>query len=204
MKLVELSIPGLFLLESPVWSDERGFFREWYKRADFEDSGVDFTIQQANLSFSKRNGVRGLHYSLTPEGQAKLVTCGYGELVDVIVDVRVGSPTFGHVEVIPLAADVERSVLVPVGVAHGYCVTSDLGALTYLISSPYNAALELEINPLDATLNIPWPLSGEAILSPKDAAAPLTATTSRRQGTADLHALANQGGAKRWLLALRK
>jgi dTDP-4-dehydrorhamnose 3,5-epimerase len=172
VKLVELSIPGLFLLESPVWSDERGFFREWYKRADFEDSGVDFAIQQANLSFSKRNGVRGLHYSLAHEGQAKLVTCAYGELVDVIVDVRVGSPTFRQVEVIPLAADVERSVLVPAGVAHGYCVTSDLGALTYLISSPYNAALELEINPLDATLDIPWPLLGEAILSPKDAAAP--------------------------------
>src|ERR1019366_1440119 len=169
---IELSIPGLFVLESPVWSDERGFFREWYKREGLEASGVTFPIHQANLSTSKRGVVRGLHYSLAPGGQAKLVTCAFGELDDVIVDVRVGSPTYGHVEVVHLAAGDERSVLLPASAAHGFCVTSELGVLSYLLSSSFNAAMELEINPFDGALNVPWPLSGKPIVSEKDIAAP--------------------------------
>ncbi|HEY5111341.1 MAG TPA: dTDP-4-dehydrorhamnose 3,5-epimerase family protein [Acidimicrobiales bacterium] len=172
VKLTELSIPGLFLLESPVWSDTRGFFREWYKRGDFEESVVNFPIQQGSFSTSRRGVIRGLHYSIAPEGQAKLVTCVFGELDDVIVDIRVGSPTFGQVEVIHLAANEERSVLVPVGVAHGICVTSELAVLTYLLSSPFNAPMELEIDPFDPAINVPWTLSGEPLISEKDAAAP--------------------------------
>lgn len=171
LKVTELSIPGLFVLESPVWSDDRGFFREWYKRGDLEASGVEFSIHQANLSMSRRGVVRGLHYSIAPEGQAKLVTCAYGELDDVIVDVRVGSPTFGQVEIVHLAAGEERSVLLPAGAAHGFCVTSEFGVLSYLLSSPFNAAMELEINPFDEMINVSWPLSGQAIVSEKDAAA---------------------------------
>lgn len=172
MKLIELSIPGLYVLESPVWADDRGSFREWFKDEDFRDAGVDFHARQANLSISKRNVVRGLHYSMAPEGQAKVVTCAHGELDDVIVDIRIGSPTFGACEVVHLVAGEERSVYVPIGVAHGFCVTSEVGALTYLLSSPFNASVELEINPFDAEINVPWTLSGEAVVSPKDAAAP--------------------------------
>lgn len=172
MQLTELSISGLYLLESPVWGDERGFFREWFKFDDFAAHSVGFHARQANLSMSKKNVVRGLHYSLAPEGQAKVVTCVYGALDDVIVDVRVGSPTFGHVEIVSLEAGAERSVLLPAGVAHGFCVTSDDAALSYLLSSPFNPGMELEINPLDAELAIAWQLSGEPILSPKDANAP--------------------------------
>ena len=172
MKLIELSIPGLFVLESPVWGDDRGSFREWFKDEDFLAAGVDFRARQANLSVSKQNVVRGLHYSMVPEGQAKVVTCAHGELDDVIVDIRVGSPTYGTFEVVHLAASEDRSVYVPAGVAHGFCVTSEVGALTYLLSSPFNAALELEINPFDGDINVPWAISGEAVVSPKDAAAP--------------------------------
>ena len=172
VKLTALSIPGAFVLESPVWSDDRGYFREWFKRSDFDESGISFPIQQANLSMSKRGVVRGLHYSIAPEGQAKLVACAYGELDDVIVDVRVSSPTYGLVEVIHLSAEEERSVFVPAGTAHGFCVTSHLGALTYLLSSPFNPEMEFEINPFDTVLQVPWPLSGEAVVSPKDAEAP--------------------------------
>lgn len=172
MKLRELSIPGAYVIESSVWSDDRGYFREWFKRGDFEEAGIDFPIQQANLSMSKRGVVRGLHYSMAPEGQAKLVTCAYGELDDVIVDVRVSSPTYGRVEVVHLAADAEIAVLVPGGAAHGFCVTSELGALAYLLSSPFNPAMELEINPFDQVLNVPWPLLGDAVTSEKDAQAP--------------------------------
>ena len=172
VKLIELSIPGLFVLESPVWSDERGSFREWFKDEDFQAAGVTFHTRQSNLSISKKNVVRGLHYSMAPEGQAKVVTCAHGELDDVIVDIRVGSPTFGRHEIVHLVAGEERSVYVPVGVAHGFCVTSETGALTYLLSSPFNAPFELEINPFDAELSVGWTIDGEAIVSPKDAGAP--------------------------------
>ena len=172
MKLSELSIPGLFLLESPVWSDDRGFFREWYKLSDFEASGLAFRAQQANLSMSSRNVVRGLHYSLAPEGQAKVVTCVFGELDDVIVDVRIGSPSFGRVEVVHLAANDVRSLLLPAGVAHGFCVTSEEAGLSYMLSSPFNGPLELEIDPFDTQIAVPWAIEGEAIVSPKDCAAP--------------------------------
>jgi dTDP-4-dehydrorhamnose 3,5-epimerase len=183
VKLIELTIPGAFVLESPVWEDDRGFFREWFKRSDLDAGGIDFPIQQANLSMSKRNVVRGLHYSVAPEGQAKLVTCAYGELDDVLVDVRMGSTSYGRTEIVHLSAEEERSVFIPAGVAHGFCVTSEIGALTYLLSSPFNAKMELEINPFDKVLNIPWPLSGEAIMSEKDAEAP---TLMRRLWSGEL------------------
>ena len=179
VKLTELSIPGLFLLESKAWGDERGFFREWFKFADFEDEGIEFHARQANLSMSQRNVVRGLHYSLAPEGQAKVVTCVYGELDDVIVDVRAGSPSFGRWEMVHLAADSERSVLLPAGVAHGFCVTSEQAALSYLLSSQFNAGAELEINPYDEEIGIVWSISGDAIVSQKDAAAPSLAQRLR-------------------------
>ena len=172
MNLEPRAIPGLYVLESPVWGDDRGFFREWFKALDVEAAGVDFAVRQANLSMSARDVVRGLHYSLAPEGQAKVVTCAAGTLDDVIVDVRVGSPTFGRVEVVSLEAGDGRSVYLPVGVAHGFCVTSEHAVLTYLLSSPFNAPLELEVNPLDPAVGVPWRLAGEPVLSAKDAAAP--------------------------------
>ncbi len=168
----ELSIPGLYLLESAVWGDDRGFFREWFKGDDFAEAGISFQARQANLSMSKKNVVRGLHYSLAEVGQAKVVTCAYGELDDVIVDIRVGSPTFGRVETVHLSGDADRSVLLPEGVAHGFCVTSDTAALTYLLSSPFNAMAELEINPFDNTLHVAWSVTGDPIVSEKDRAAP--------------------------------
>jgi dTDP-4-dehydrorhamnose 3,5-epimerase len=188
MNLTELSIPGLFLLESPVWGDSRGYFREWFKRSDVEASNVVFEIQQANLSMSKRNVIRGLHYSLVPGGQAKLVTCTYGELFDVVVDIRVGSPTYGKVEIVHLSADEERSVLLPGDVAHGFCVTSELGALTYLLSSPFNAPLELEIDPFDQDINVAWPVTGEPVVSAKDAQAPSLAQRLERNELPLYHA----------------
>ncbi|HQT99309.1 MAG TPA: dTDP-4-dehydrorhamnose 3,5-epimerase [Acidimicrobiales bacterium] len=172
MKRLSLTIEGAYVLEAPLWQDERGYFREWFRRDVLGADGPELTVRQANLSLSKRDVVRGLHYSLAPEGQAKLVTCAWGELVDVLVDVRVGSPTFGTVEMVELNAEGPSSVYLPEGLAHGFCVTSEVAALTYLLSSPYNAPLELEISPFDESLGIAWPVAGEAILTPKDANAP--------------------------------
>ncbi len=172
MNLRELEIAGLYVAESRVFADDRGYFREWFKLGDFHSAGLDFSTEQSNLSLSSRNVVRGLHYSMAPRGQAKVVTCVYGTLDDVIVDVRVGSPTFGAVVTVSLAADQGTTVVLPAGVAHGFCVTSGTAALSYLLSTPYDAPHELEINPLDPEINVPWALSAEAILSEKDAAAP--------------------------------
>lgn len=172
MNVTELAIPGLLVLDSAVHADDRGYFREWFKAGDLEEAGVHFPTRQANLSLSSRDVVRGLHYSLAPEGQAKVVTCVFGELDDVIVDVRMGSATFGRVEIVHLAHNLGRSVHLPAGVAHGFCVTSEHAALSYLLSSPFNAPFELEINPFDVDLKVAWPLSGEPIVSAKDAAAP--------------------------------
>lgn len=172
VKRLALSIVGAYVLEAPLWRDDRGYFREWFRHDVLGDDGPALNVRQANLSVSKRDVVRGLHYSIAPEGQAKLVTCAWGELVDVLVDVRVGSPTFGTVEMVELNAEGPSSVYLPEGLAHGFCVTSELAALSYLLSSPYNAPMELEISPFDASLSIVWPVTGEAILTPKDAGAP--------------------------------
>jgi dTDP-4-dehydrorhamnose 3,5-epimerase len=172
VSLTRGAVAGLVVLDSPVWADDRGFFREWFKLSELHEAGADFTAHQANLSQSVRGVVRGLHYSLAPEGQAKVVTCVAGTLEDVIVDVRVGSPTYGAIEVVTLAGDLGRSVVLPAGVAHGFCVTSEDATLAYLLSSPYNEPFELEINPFDAQIGVAWALSGEPIVSAKDAAAP--------------------------------
>lgn len=177
------AIPGLVVLESPVFGDERGFFREWFQAPDLEAAGHPFTVRQANLSRSARRVVRGLHYSLAPEGQAKVVTCADGEIDDVIVDVREGSPSFGAFEVVTLRAGDGRGVMLPAGVAHGFVVLSESATLVYLLSSPYRAPVELEINPFDPAIAIPWRLDGEPIMSAKDAAAP---TLAERRAAAQL------------------
>lgn len=174
-----LDIDGAFRLSSPVHEDERGAFREWFKYRDLDVAGLAWTVVQANLSRSARDAVRGLHFSLAPEGQAKIVTCVDGELVDVLVDVRDGSPTFGRVVTVSLIAG-GVSVYVPSGVAHGWCAVSEWATLCYLLSSPYAPELEREVHPLDPDLQIAWPLSGPAILSPKDAAAPSLAECRAR------------------------
>lgn len=172
MEIETLGLEGVYRLTSPVWGDDRGFFREWLKMPDLEPAGIEFVARQANLSRSSRNVVRGLHYSVAPEGQAKVVTCAEGELVDVMVDLRVGSPTFGRHESVVLRGGDGVSLFLPSGIGHGFCAQSEEAVLVYLLSSPYNPACELEVHPFDVDLRVEWPLTGEPILSAKDAAAP--------------------------------
>lgn len=183
MSVRELSIAGLYLLETPVHADERGLFREWYREDELLDVGVSFQLAQANLSRSRGNVVRGMHYSLATEGQAKIVTCVSGALDDVVVDVRVGSPTFGLIEIISLDESAGVAVVVPAGVAHGFVVTSDVATLAYLLSSRYDAHTECEFHPLDPDVAIRWNLSGPPILSERDAQA---ATLAQRQASGQL------------------
>jgi dTDP-4-dehydrorhamnose 3,5-epimerase len=157
-----------------VWGDERGFFREWFKHADLlKETGLDFSTAQANISSSRRGVVRGIHYSLTSNGQAKWVTCVSGLIRDVIVDIRPNSPTFGKYEVVELSGTSGRAVLIGAGLGHGFISMADASTVAYLLSSPYSPNEEYEINPLDPEIGIEWLIpSEELIFSPKDLAAP--------------------------------
>jgi dTDP-4-dehydrorhamnose 3,5-epimerase len=174
MELSPLSIEGAWVATSPVWSDDRGFFREWFKSADvLAATGIDFGVQQANISSSARGVVRGIHYSLAAVGQAKWVTCVSGAIRDVIVDIRPGSPTYGKYEVVELSGVAGNAVLIGAGLGHGFVSLAAASTVAYLVSSPFSPTEEFEINPLDPSIGIEWGLPAhELILSSKDRTAP--------------------------------
>jgi dTDP-4-dehydrorhamnose 3,5-epimerase len=177
MELKPLGIEGAWLATSPVWADERGSFREWFKSADIlTTTGLDFSVAQANLSESKRGVTRGIHYSLASMGQAKWVTCVTGAIKDVIVDIRPSSPTYGKYVAVDLVGGGGQVLLIGVGLGHGFVSVIDGSTVAYLVTSPFSPTEEFEINPLDPALRIDWGLPvGELLLSPKDAAAPTLA-----------------------------
>jgi dTDP-4-dehydrorhamnose 3,5-epimerase len=174
MKLTQLGIEGAWLAEWPMWSDERGYFREWFKTEDTRAiTGIDFAIQQANISLSQRGVIRGIHYSLAPQGQAKWVTCINGSIRDVIVDIRPSSPTFGKSVFVDLNGLDGRAVLIGAGLGHGFASLADSSTIAYLLSSPYSPGEEFEINPMDPDLGIDWSIDlAEVSLSEKDKLAP--------------------------------
>lgn len=170
----ELEISGAFVNQHNVYGDSRGLFREWFKKSDFEKLGVDFDINQANFSQSTKGVLRGVHFSISPKGQAKLVTCTSGEILDVIVDLRLNSPTYLKVEMVPLKAEVGDVLYIPSGVGHSFLVLSETASVAYLTSSEFDADNEKTISPLDPELGITWPeITGvEFSLSDRDKAAP--------------------------------
>lgn len=170
MNIESIGIDGAWLATSPVWADDRGSFREWFKAADVEAvTGIDFSVAQANLSESKRGVLRGMHYSLAPIGQAKWVTCVTGAIRDVIVDIRPGSATYGKSEFVDLVGGDGRVVLIGAGLGHGFVSMVDGSTVAYLVTSPFSPTEEFEFNPLDPALAIDWGLPiGELLLSPKD------------------------------------
>ena len=174
MKLTPLGIDGAWVAESPVWSDDRGFFREWFKSEEvLVATRINFSIQQANISQSQRGVIRGIHYSLAPQGQAKWVTCVNGSIRDVIVDIRPSSPTFGKSVLVDLDGLDGRAVLISAGLGHGFASLAHSSTIAYLLSSPYSPTEEFEINPMDQELGIDWGVdSAEVSLSDKDKAAP--------------------------------
>jgi len=173
MELTPLEIEGAWLAKSPVWADDRGSFREWFKTEDIEAAtGVSFSVAQANLSESKRGVVRGIHYSLAAAGQAKWVTCVTGAIKDVIVDIRPNSVTFGKYVAIELVGGSGQAALIGAGLGHAFVSLAEGSTVAYLVSSPFSPTEEFEINPLDPAIGIDWELPiGELLLSPKDAAA---------------------------------
>ena len=174
MKLTPLGIDGAWLAESPVWSDDRGFFREWFKSEDVKAAtGREFGIEQANISLSSAGTLRGIHYSIAPRGQAKWITCVSGSIQDVIVDIRADSKTFGQWIDVELKGDSGNAVLISEGLGHGFLALEDNTAVAYLVSTPFSPTDEFEINPLDEKIGIKWGIDfGSLKISDKDKIAP--------------------------------
>ena len=177
MKLEKLSIAGVWLGTSEIWSDDRGNFREWFKLSEVrENSNVNFGVHQSNISFSKKGVIRGIHYSLAKEGQSKWVTCVKGRILDVVVDIRPDSPTFKEHLIVELNEENGRSLLIENGLGHAFLSLQDNTAVCYLLNSPYSPSDEHAINPLDPELNIRWNSLfvdlDQFILSNKDTNAP--------------------------------
>jgi dTDP-4-dehydrorhamnose 3,5-epimerase len=175
MKIRPLSIDGAWEISSPQHGDPRGLFMEWYRFEHLTEAvGHPLRLAQANLSVSAQGVVRGIHFADVPPGQAKYVTCVRGAVLDVIVDLRVGSPTFGRWEGVRLDEVDRRAVYLSEGLGHGFCALSDDATLTYLCSESYNPTGEHGIHPLDPDLAIEWPADAPQ-LSAKDEAAPTLA-----------------------------
>ena len=177
MNLTPLGIEGAWLADSPVWSDDRGFFREWFKSEDVKAAtGRVFGIEQANISLSSTGTVRGIHYSIAPRGQAKWITCVSGSIQDVIVDIRPDSKTFGQWIDVELKGDSGKAVLISEGLGHGFLALEDNTAVAYLVSTPFSPTDEFEINPLDEKIGITWGMDRNALkISEKDKNAPTLA-----------------------------
>ena len=175
MKIRPLSIEGAYEVTPVQHSDGRGVFLEWFRLDHLtRELGQPFHLAQANVSVSAAGVVRGIHYADVPPGQAKYVTCTRGAVLDVIVDIRTGSPTFGQWEAVRLDDAARRAVYVAEGLGHGFCALTDDATLTYLCSTVYNPSGERGLHPLDPELNIDWPTE-RPNLSARDAAAPTLA-----------------------------
>jgi dTDP-4-dehydrorhamnose 3,5-epimerase len=177
MELTPLGIEGVWLAESPVWKDDRGFFLEWFKKDDIKNAtGIDFGIEQANISLSSRGTLRGIHYSIAPRGQAKWITCVSGRIKDVIVDIRPNSQTFGNWIEVELSGSSGLAVFICEGLGHGFVALQDNSAVAYLVSTPFSPTDEFEINPFDEKIGINWGINlSELKISDKDKNAPTLA-----------------------------
>lgn len=166
MKVSETKLPGLLSIEPRVFGDERGFFLETWASQRYRDAGMPQSFVQDNLSRSRRGTLRGLHLQ-HPHGQGKLVYVISGEVYDVAVDVRVGSPSFGQWYGETLSGDNKRQLFIPPGFAHGFCVTSDEALFAYKCTEAYHPESELTILFDDPKLGIDWPVTSPT-LSSKD------------------------------------
>lgn len=177
-----LSIEGAWVHEPKVFPDDRGTFHEWFKGPDFRAAtGHDLTLAQANCSVSRRGTLRGIHFADVPPSQAKYVKCVRGAVLDVIVDIRTGSPTYGQHEIVRLDDHSHHAVYLSEGLGHGFLALTDDATVVYLCSEGYAPAREHGINPLDPGLGIEWPADVVPLLSPKDEQAP-TLAEAEQQG----------------------
>ncbi len=172
MKITPLSITGAWKVEPVLHGDPRGLFTEWYRADQLAEAvGHPLDLRQANLSVSAAGVVRGIHFADVPPGQAKYVTCVRGAVLDVVVDLRAGSPSFGTWEFVRLDETHRAAVYIAEGLGHGFCALTDDATLSYLCSATYNPTGEHAVHPLDGELAIEWPVDAP-LLSARDDAAP--------------------------------
>jgi dTDP-4-dehydrorhamnose 3,5-epimerase len=169
VKVIDLELSGLKLIQPTVFADQRGFFLETYSAPRYRAAGIEVRFEQDNHSRSVKNTLRGLHYQSKP-GQAKLVRVSVGRIWDVAVDIRPESSSFGRWFGVELNDQERQQLFVPVGFAHGFCVLSEFAEVQYKVSSPYDAATECGIHYADPDLNVAWPVSSP-VLSLRDQAA---------------------------------
>jgi dTDP-4-dehydrorhamnose 3,5-epimerase len=182
VEIRELAVPDSYVVDLVPHGDPRGRFTEWY-RADVLSSvtGFGLTLAQANHSVSARGVLRGVHFALVPPGQAKYVYCPAGRVLDVVVDIRDGSPTFGVHDSVLLDSEQPRAVYLAEGLGHAFVSLAESSSVTYLVSTGYSPGREFGVHPFDPELGLPWPSDVEYQLSAKDQAAP-TLAEAREQG----------------------
>jgi len=167
MKITETKLKDVLIIEPAVFGDDRGYFFESYSKKKFEEYGVNYEFVQDNISKSKKNTVRGLHYQVGDAAQGKLCEVVLGSVLDVAVDIRFGSPTFGQHVICELSDKNHNLIWIPPGFAHGFCVTSDEAIFHYKCTSFYSPKDERAILYSDADLNIGWGISNP-LVSEKD------------------------------------
>jgi dTDP-4-dehydrorhamnose 3,5-epimerase len=176
VQVAELGVPGAWSFTPRQLGDPRGVFLEWFQAATLEQVlHHPLDVKQANHSVSSRGTLRGVHYADVPPGQAKYVYCTRGAVLDVVVDIRVGSPTFGVSDAVRLDEVDRRAVYLSAGLGHAFFALTEQADVTYLCSEPYDPAREHGLSALDPALDLPWPADLEPLLSAKDAAAPTLA-----------------------------
>lgn len=177
MKVHPLSIPGVLLVHPDKHEDARGYLSETYNRRDFAHAGIDVEFVQDNHSYSRKAGtVRGLHYQAPPHAQAKLVRVLRGRILDVAVDIRKGSPTFGRHVAVELSAENSLQLFIPEGFAHGFCTLEDETEVFYKLTAHHHPVSEHGLRFDDPALAIPWPVTrARAIISKRDLALPTLA-----------------------------
>lgn len=179
MQVRKMSIPDAYEFTPKLFPDDRGHLVTPY-RADILDEvlGYRFPLAQSNHSVSRRGVIRGVHFADTPPGQSKYVYCAHGSLLDVIIDIRVGSPTYGQWEAVKLRAGAYNALFIAEGIGHSFLALEDNTVMHYLCSTPYTPSREHALNPLDPAMGLPWAeyLDGaEPVLSVKDTEAPTLA-----------------------------
>src|SRR5271170_1315423 len=161
-----LDIDGAWVFTPRVHGDGRGSFLEWFRGAEFlTDLGHGLEVAQANCSVSRRGVIRGIHFADVPPGQAKYVTCASGAIMDVVVDLRLGSPGFGRWQAARLDDETRRALYLSEGLGHAFVALSDQATVLYLCSTPYAPDREHSVHPLDPAIGIAWPADIAAVLS---------------------------------------
>jgi dTDP-4-dehydrorhamnose 3,5-epimerase len=171
MNVISTTLPGVVIIEPKVFGDARGFFLETWNRPRYESAGIPGNFIQDNLSSSRKGVLRGLHYQ-KPFAQGKLLSVVEGEIFDVAVDIRHGSPDFGRWVGVMLSGSNRRQLYVPAGFAHGFCVVSDRALVTYKCTEVYHPEADHGVRWDDPTIGIDWPIADPAV-SEKDGRAPL-------------------------------